>query len=239
MRYKLLRLQRKTPHIKTKRQKGRSMDFLKSILGDDLFSQVENKVNAYNSDEANKDKQIKIANLASGEYTSKNKFTDLETEKENIASQLSAANKVIEDLRKATKTDEDLQKKVTAYESKIQTLNEELKVTKTENALKFALAQAGAVDVDYLAFKVKQKGELELDENGKIKGIDDTIKDLKTQFSQQFTSSKENKIDEKKLPDEDGGDKGMTKKELLAKPYAERNKIYQEDPEKFNEIMKS
>ncbi len=215
------------------------MDFLKSILGDDLFSQVENKVNAYNSDEANKDKQIKIANLASGEYTSKNKFTDLETEKENIASQLSAANKVIEDLRKATKTDEDLQKKVTAYESKIQTLNEELKVTKTENALKFALVQAGAVDVDYLAFKVKQKGELELDENGKIKGIDDTIKDLKTQFSQQFTSSKENKIDEKKLPDEDGGDKGMTKKELLAKPYAERNKIYQEDPEKFNEIMKS
>ena len=215
------------------------MDFLKSILGDDLFSQVENKVNAYNSDEANKDKQIKIANLASGEYTSKNKFTDLETEKENIASQLSAANKVIENLRKATKTDEDLQKKVTAYESKIQPLNEELKVTKTENALKFALAQAGAVDVDYLAFKVKQKGELELDENGKIKGIDDTIKDLKTQFSQQFTSSKENKIDEKKLPDEDGGDKGMTKKELLAKPYAERNKIYQEDPEKFNEIMKS
>ena len=215
------------------------MDFLKSILGDDLFSQVENKVNAYNSDEANKDKQIKIANLASGEYTSKNKFTDLETEKENIASQLSAANKVIEDLRKATKTDEDLQKKVTAYESKIQTLNEELKVTKTENALKFALVQAGAADVDYLAFKVKQKGELELDENGKIKGIDDTIKDLKTQFSQQFTSSKENKIDEMKLPDEDGGDKGMTKKELLAKPYAERNKIYQEDPEKFNEIMKS
>lgn len=121
------------------------MDFLKSILGDDLFSQVENKVNAYNSDEANKDKQIKIANLASGEYTSKNKFADLETEKENIASQLSAANKVIEDLRKATK-DEDLQKKVTAYESKIQTLNEELKVTKTENALKFALAQAGAVE---------------------------------------------------------------------------------------------
>ena len=32
------------------------MDFLKSILGDDLYSQVESKINAYNSDEANKDK---------------------------------------------------------------------------------------------------------------------------------------------------------------------------------------
>ena len=36
------------------------MDFLKSILGDDLYSQVESKINAYNSDEANKDNQIKI-----------------------------------------------------------------------------------------------------------------------------------------------------------------------------------
>lgn len=41
------------------------MDFLKTILGDDLYSQVESKVNAYNSDEANKGKQIKIANLTS------------------------------------------------------------------------------------------------------------------------------------------------------------------------------
>ncbi|MFR1730140.1 MAG: phage scaffolding protein [Eubacterium sp.] len=95
--------------------------------------------------------------MASGEYTSKNKFTDLETEKENIASQLSATNKVIENLRKATKTDEDLQKKVTAYESKIQTLNEELKVTKTENALEFALAQAGAAeDLFCLHYRAKK-----------------------------------------------------------------------------------
>lgn len=39
------------------------MDFLKAILGDDLYSQVESKVNAYNSDEANKDKQIRFAYL--------------------------------------------------------------------------------------------------------------------------------------------------------------------------------
>ncbi len=46
-----------------------------------------------------------------------------------------------------SKTDEDLQKKVTAYESKIQTLSEEMKVTKTENALKFALVQPGAAEI--------------------------------------------------------------------------------------------
>lgn len=40
------------------------MDFLKDILGTELFEQVANAVNAYNGNEANKDKQIKIAYLA-------------------------------------------------------------------------------------------------------------------------------------------------------------------------------
>ena len=34
------------------------MDFLKDILGNELFSQVTEKVNAYNGDEANIEKRI-------------------------------------------------------------------------------------------------------------------------------------------------------------------------------------
>ena len=44
------------------------MEFLKAILGEELFSQFAEKLNAYNGDEANKDKQIKLANLGGGEY---------------------------------------------------------------------------------------------------------------------------------------------------------------------------
>lgn len=216
------------------------MDFLKSILGDDLYSQVESKVNAYNSDEANKDKQIKIANLTSGEYISKNKFTDLETEKGNIATQLTAANKLIEDLKKSGKGDESLQQKVLDYETEINSLKSELAETKVNSALKIALLEASVTDVDYLTFKVKEKGKVEIGEDGKIKGIDDTIASLKTQYPQHFsTASGGKKIDEKKLPDDEGGDKGLTKKDILSKSYAERQKLYQEDPDKFNEIMKS
>lgn len=216
------------------------MDFLKSILGDDLYSQVESKINAYNSDEANKDKQIKIANLTSGEYISKNKFTDLETEKGNIATQLTAANKLIEDLKKSGKGDDSLQQKVSDYEAEINTLKGELAETKVNSALKIALLEANVTDVDYLTFKVKEKGKVEIGEDGRIKGIDDTIESLKTQYPQHFsTASGGKKIDEKKLPDDEGGDKGLTKKDILSKPYAERQKLYQEDPDKFNEIMKS
>lgn len=216
------------------------MDFLKAILGDDLYSQVEAKVNAYNADEANKDKQVKIGNLASGEYTSTNKYSDLETEKGNLQQQLQTAQQTIADLKKSNKGDEGLQQKVTEYEAEITKLTDELAATKTDNALRNALTEAGAVDVDYLMFKVKQKGKVKMGEDGKIKGIDDTISSLKSQYAQQFSGSGSGKkYDEKKLPEEDDKNKGITKKELLSMPYPERNKFYQENPEKFNEIMNS
>lgn len=42
------------------------MEFLKEILGEELFNQVASKINEHNGNEANKDKQIKVANLGSG-----------------------------------------------------------------------------------------------------------------------------------------------------------------------------
>lgn len=39
------------------------MEFLKEILGEALFAQFEEKINAYNGNEANKDRQIEIGNL--------------------------------------------------------------------------------------------------------------------------------------------------------------------------------
>lgn len=55
----------------------------------------------------------------------------------------------------------------------------------------------------YLTFKLKEKGELKLDENGKIKGIDDSIAALKTQFPKQFITEQGKKVDENKLPGSD------------------------------------
>ena len=72
------------------------MDFLKDILGTELFEQVANAVNAYNGNEANKDKQIKIANLASGKYVDKGKYTALEELLNKKDSDLTDAQKLID-----------------------------------------------------------------------------------------------------------------------------------------------
>lgn len=182
------------------------MEFLKAILGDELFKQVSEKINAYNGDEANKDKQVKIGNLGSGEYVSKLKLDDVTSQLTGKQSELDAANGLIEELKKGTKGNEELQGKVTAYETQVAQLQEQLKQTQLDSAIKVALLGAKATDVDYMTFKLKEKGELELDENGKIKGIDDKISGLKTQFPNQFEADggKGGTIDPQPLPGGNG-----------------------------------
>lgn len=219
------------------------MEFLKSLFGDKSLSYDElvQAVNAHNGDEANKDKLIKLINLTDGGYVSKDKYASLETELSGKGAELDKANGLIEELKKSTGKDEGLQQKITAYETEIATLKAENETLKTENALKFALVAAGAVDVDYLVFKAKEKGEIKLGEDGKIKGEADLISGLKTQLPTMFGASNNQqnngnrKVLENPLP---GGDKDktVTKEQFRAMGYADRLKLKQENPELFKQL---
>ena len=108
-------------------------------------------------------------------------------------------------------------------------------------AIKVALLSEKAVDVDYLTFKLESKlkdenRNLELDDNDNIKGWEDMLAGLKTQFPTQFESSTSKKIEENKLEQGDGN-KGLTRKDILNKPYAERMKIYTENKEAYEAAM--
>lgn len=180
------------------------MDFLKDILGTELFEQVANAVNAYNGDEANKDKQIKIANLASGKYVDKGKYTALEELLNKKDSDLTDAQKLIEGLKESAGKGEDMATKIAEFETTIRNQQEELKKAETESALKIELLSAGAKadDIDYLLFKLGNDNDFkaELDENGKLKGIDEKMKNLKTIYPNQFEAETSKKIDENNLP---------------------------------------
>lgn len=176
------------------------MEFLKEILGEELYKQFEQAINAYNGNEANKDKLIKLANLTEGGYVSKDKYTSLETDLSGKTSELEKANTLIEELKRSTGKDEGLQQKITDYEAEITTLKQENAELKTENALKFALVAAGAEDVDYLVYKAKEKGEIQLDDKGNIQGWDELLNSLKTQSPTQFKTEGRAKIEPIKLP---------------------------------------
>ena len=187
--------------------KGIDMEFLKEIIGEELFNQFKEKIDTFNGDEANKDKQIKLANLGTGDYVGKGKFDALNELLTGKQTELDTANGLIAELKKGAKGNEEMQGKITQYESTVAELQAQLQETKIKSAIKVALLSEKAVDVDYLTYKLneklKEKGEnLELDENDNIKGWDEKLSELKTQFPTMFESATAGgkKVMENKLP---------------------------------------
>ena len=194
------------------------MDFLKEILGEELFAQVAEKINAHNGNEANKEKQIKIANLGSGEYVGKGKYDALNELLTGKQTELDTANGLIAELKKGTKGNEELQNKISAYDTQVAELQAQLQETKIKSAAKDRFLAAKALDIDYLTFKLNEKLKaegktLELDENENIKNWDDLLAGLKTQFPTQFESNQTMQIDPNYLPE---GEKLTTEPQNLA-----------------------
>lgn len=181
------------------------MEFLKTILGDELYKQFETAVNAYNGNEANKEKQVKIANLGEGGYVSKDKYAALETSLTGKQTELDTANGLIAELKKGTKGNEELQAKITQYDSQVKQLQAELAETKLKAAIKVALLSEKANDIDYLTFKLENKlkdenKHLEMDEQGNIKDWKPIADELKVQFPKQFESAQVKQFEPNKLP---------------------------------------
>lgn len=216
---------------------------LEELLKDapDVLKAVNDAITKINEGEADKLKHIRFADLSEGGYVSKDKYASLETDLSSKEAELVKANGLIEELKKSTGKDGSLQQRIADYESEIKTLKQENADLKTENALKFALVAAGAVDVDYLVFKAKEKGEIKLDENGKIKDEDDLISGLKTQHPAMFGASgnqQQNgnrRVLENNLPEGDRN-KTVTKEQFLKMGYAERLKLKEENPELFKQL---
>lgn len=200
-----------TPQLKTVTRKEIDMEFLKELLGEELYSQIEARINEHNGNEANKDKQIKLANLGTGEYVGKGKYEALQELMNGKETELKSANDLIAELKKSTKGNEELQGKIGSYETQIADLQAQIQETKIKSAVKVALLSEKAVDVDYLTYKLNEKlkenGEtLELDENDNIKGWDDRLSGLKTQFPNMFEAKGNNGMQvfgENRLPNGD------------------------------------
>lgn len=224
------------------------MEFLKEILGEELFKQLEAAINTYNGNEANKDKQVKLENINSGNYVSKLKYEDIVQQLSGKNIELKTANGLIDELKKGTKGDEDLQSKITTYKTQIAKLQKELQETKIMSAIKVALLSEKAVDVDYLTYKLneklKEKGEtLELDENNNIKGWNDKLSGLKTQFPSMFEAGTGKGgyqvLGDNRLPGGDGGNVTVTKEQFQKMGYNDRLKLKQENEQLYRQLAKN
>ena len=225
------------------------MDFLKELFGGKplTFDELVQAINAHNGNEANKEKQIKLANLGSGEYVGKGKFDTLQALFDGQKTELDTANGLIDELKKGTKGNEELQGKITSYETQVADLQKQLAETKIKGALKVALLSEKALDIDYLTYKVDEKIKaegktLELDESEKIKGWDDILSGLKTQHPTMFESAAgggRKVLDGGKLPDGNDGDVTVTREQFAKMGYNERLELKQKNEQLFRQLTKN
>lgn len=166
------------PHIKTvqKRKETRNMEFLKEVLGEELYGKVESAVKAFNEKPENKDRQVKAANLATGEYVGKAKYDSIEAEKKNLESQIATLNSTISSLKESNKDNEALQ-------GTIKKLQEDLKLQQAQNvktaqmyALKEQLGKSGVVDPDYLIYRHGGVEKFNFDKENRPIGVEDVLK---------------------------------------------------------------
>lgn len=171
------------------------------------------------------------------------RFGKLKADHDALVQKDADSQKLIADLQSATKGQEDVQKQIAEYQAQIAKQDEELKQAKIESAMKIGLLSAGAKasDIDYLLYKMNHDSDWkpELDDNGQVKGLDDKVKGLKTQFPVQFeASSSSKKIDEKKL-DKPDDKQTVTKDDFKKMGYQSRLKLFNENPELYNELSKN
>lgn len=166
------------------------------------------------------------------------RYGKLKTQHETTTAELTEAQKLIEEMKKSTRGNEGLQQKVAEYETTIADLQTKLAKAELDAAIKVGLLESKATDVDYLTYKLMADGELSIGDDGKIKGWDDKVAGLKTRFPNFFETAAGKRYEEHKLPDQQGGSEPLTKETILKKPYAERMRIFNENPDGFREAMK-
>lgn len=167
------------------------------------------------------------------------RYSKLKGDYEVLTSKSNEDSKLIEQLKEASKGNEDMQRKFTEYEGKIAQLQVENEQLRIDNEIKVELLsnKAKSSDLDYLIFKIKQEHQnLELDENGKLKGID--FKDFKTIYPNNFETENKKSVEVNKLPNINDKETSITKEEFDKMGYQEKNKLFREDPETYKTLNK-
>lgn len=108
---------------------------------------------------------------------------------DEVNGKLKEANTTIETLKKNNTDNEELQKQVTQYKTKVTELEKAAENTRKEYALKEKLAAAGALDVDYVIYKQGGVDKFTFDKDGTPVGIDDVVKPLKESSPHLFKAA--------------------------------------------------
>lgn len=183
-------------------------------------------------------KQNKI--FTAGEENLDIRYSKLKGDHDTLTAQNKELSALLEQAKAGTQDNEALQARFTEAEATIAQLQKERDEARMDAAMDRALMKAGAKasDFDYLKFQWRKKGEVALDDNGEVKGSDDAVAAMKTQFPGNFEVSKPGgvHIDANPLPNTDNRNTAVSPEEFAKMGYQGRLKLKQEQPEVYAQL---
>lgn len=122
------------------------------------------------------DGKIDVAALMESITKESPKHIVLKADFNNKVEELKTANQTITDLKKDNEDNEELQTKITDYETEISTLKKQSEDATKTYALKEVLREKGCIDPEYLIYKQGGLEKFTFDKEGKPIGVDELTK---------------------------------------------------------------
>ena len=107
---------------------------------------------------------------------------------DEVSGKLKEANSTIDELKKYNQDNEELQKQVNQYKTKMTELETAAANIRKEYVLKDKLKEAGVADADYVIYKQGGLDKFTFDKDGNPIGVDDVMKPFKESFPHLFKS---------------------------------------------------
>lgn len=146
-----------------------SIDFLKPVLGDELFTQVSDKLSGATG--------ITLANIADGSYVPKAKFDDERTKAKNLTTQVNDLTQQLADAQKNAGDVDALNQQITKLTQDVTDRDNKLASLSTDYDIKDALRAAKARDVD-IVFGLLDRSKI-TSKDGKLSGVDEQVKAIR------------------------------------------------------------
>lgn len=162
---------------------------LRELLGEELYAQVDAKIQEHNSGIDDKLKHVRYADLSEGNYVSREKYVSLETKSNGLQTQLNDVNNTIKSYKDMdidrikqsaenweTKYNEDTQKLQSQLDSQERTFAAERYLDGQK--IKSPLSRKTILN-EFLAQNMEFK-------DGKFTGADEYMKKVKEQYPDEF-----------------------------------------------------
>lgn len=205
---------------------------LEELLGEELYKQVKEKIDAVNQKEEDKLKHVRYADLSEGNYVSKAKYDELSMEKESLNEKVKTMTGTIAQLKKDSEGNEELQKTITTLQTDLKNLQKTHEDKLKEISLKEQLAKAGVLDPEYMIYKAGGLEKFVFDKEGKPVGVDDVLKPYKENKAMSHLFRKENNYD----PRRGGGAPQVNPFAKKTLNLTEQGRLLNEDPALAKEL---